>query len=206
MRYGLFGAHRSGKTTLAEASARVLGIDFLPIKTTEVAKRYGYDPVRPMSLKDRVELQHILLHDFMKTTANAPPSFICDRTPLDHAVYLLAELNMRSGDELSENTIAACVNFVEAAVDITAKTFDMIYYLQPLAHYAVDPTKPPENAAYHLHYQMVALGLLMQHSSRISWGNVPTLPLDERVTAVTGIIAQRMATIQQTRRASIHLH
>lgn len=206
MRYGLFGAHRSGKSTLAAAAAKVLGIEYLPIKTTEVAKRFGFNPVLPMTLSQRIDLQAILLDDFIKTVHQATGPFITDRTPLDHAAYLLTEINMRSGDQLDAAALQRCKDIYDAAIEVTSTTFEMVYYLQPLSTYEVDPTKPPENRIYQLHYEMVSLGILMQHSRRFNWASIPAMDLEERTSVFCQSVASRIQSIQESRQSATHLH
>jgi cytidylate kinase len=97
MSFGLSGSHRSGKSTLAQATAKALGIHYLDASTTAIMEGTGFNPVAPgATIGQRLRAQDYLLKEFTKMAMKAPYPFISDRTPLDHAAYMLGELTMHN--------------------------------------------------------------------------------------------------------------
>src|SRR3954465_9433351 len=97
MTFGISGAHRAGKSTLARETAKSLGIHYLDASTTEIMKGTGFYPVGPgSSFEKRLIAQEFLLKEFAKMAMKAPYPFISDRTPLDYIAYTLGELTMHN--------------------------------------------------------------------------------------------------------------
>lgn len=162
MLYGLVGAHRSGKTTLAKRIAEDLGIHLHLTSTTEVAQKYGFDPVAPMSLKDRIRMQLILLTEHCGQLDKLPRPLIVDRTPLDYMAYMLAEVGMVSHMTASPEILLLIDKFITACLNATRQHYDCLYYLDPLEEYVMEPGKPAENPAYQRHIALLIQGALYQ--------------------------------------------
>jgi len=56
------------------------------------------------------------------------PSFICDRTPLDMAAYLLADID---NGELDKHTQSEVMDYLQNCFNVTIKYFDKIVLIPP---------------------------------------------------------------------------
>lgn len=189
--YGLSGAHRSGKSTLAKAVAEKMQIHYFACSTTEIARAAGFDPVAPMSFMERVACQMAILHGYTKQLREAPRPAITDRTPLDMAAYMLAETTMLS----DPNAGGAITKYVYDCCRLTAEQFDVVFLVNRLPGYTVEPGKPPANFAYQWKHELLLRGILS--SANLESAVVATPDLDERVNLVTTVIGQRLEAIKE---------
>jgi hypothetical protein len=194
--YGLCGAHRSGKTTVAKAIAEQMGIEFLD-SSFNVAREFGYDPVAPMPLRKRVEMQALVFEHHMHQLDKAPRPLITDRTPVDFFAYLMAEFHMTSDRHAEADVLEAAALLAEHCLAFTPKTYDMVFFMEPLAVYEVDTTKatPPENKAFQLHIDALMRGGLSRIHDDLNYAFVKAGPLQERVDCVIEQIVERMNEI-----------
>ncbi|TDW20497.1 AAA domain-containing protein [Rhizobium azibense] len=200
MLYGVCGTHRSGKTTVAKALAEQLGIEFLD-SSFDVAKKFGYNPVGRMSLKDRMAMQILVLEDHIEKLKAAPRPLVTDRTPLDYFAYTLAQFGMTSHEQADELTLRAAHAFAEKCLEETKTYYDMVFIMDPLKVYAVDPTKatPTANPAFQLHIHALIHGAVSQIHSHINYAMVPFMPVQERVDFIAQNIVERMNEIDDLR-------
>ena len=206
MLYALSGSHRCGKSTLAKGLAESCGLTYVPIKTTEVALKHGYNPVAPMTLETRIGLQVILLDEYMSTIAGCPRPAIVDRSPLDHLAYLLAEIHMQSHNEVPHLMIEKLMKLIEATTSTLSHHIDMVIYLHPLPTYEVDPTKPAPNRLYQYHYASVLRGMIAVEGHKFNWADVPMADHAQRLEFCSSMIGQRIAQIEHLKAHSPHLH
>lgn len=206
MLYGLSGAHRAGKSTLAASVAKGLGIKYEPIRTTEVAKRAGFNPVGAMTLTQRLDLQRFLFDDMVKQARAVKEPTIFDRTFLDHAVYLLCEFHMTSHEDTFPRVLEQVNSFVDQCVEATVNHMDFIYYVDRLSVYVEEPGKPAPNPAYQRHYALTMLGLLTENNKRLNWGHVPAMAIEERTRQLGAVIAGRMQAVNNMRASARYIH
>lgn len=159
MVFALAGAHRTGKSTTAAAAAKRLNIPYVPFSTGPLLAQMGIDPVRPMDPHQRLEVQERTLELLSKHLDQMPRPGITDRTPLDLAAYMMAEVGMHTGDADFGNRV---MNYVQRCVDLTIKVVDAIYLLRPLPVYEVAEGKPPPNVAYQNHVQLLIESLAVR--------------------------------------------
>ena len=154
--FGLSGAHRTGKTTLAQDVAVKLGIHFHNASVSKILKeRCGIDPVLITDLGERIKAQGVLLDVYLEQLALAPRPAITDRTPLDMAMYMMGECGMHSDPELGEQVW----KYAERCVFATEKHFDSVFIVAPLPHYVAEEGKPANNRGYQWHLQFLLRGL-----------------------------------------------
>ena len=183
--FGLVGAHRSGKTTLAKAVAEGMNIPFVESSVSARLRAEGMDPVAPMTPLERIVLQERLLDLYLETIVAAPRPAITDRTPLDMAAYTLAEFGMHTGGLLGGNAQEIghrVTTYVSRCLSETHKHFGMVFLVPPLPHYEEAEGKPPVDVGYQTHIHMLCLGLithLNQAGHTIAFLN--TQDLGERV-------------------------
>jgi nicotinamide riboside kinase len=198
MIFGLTGAHRTGKTTLAHALSQRLGIPFHQNSVTEVLSRYGVDPVAKQSLEDRINIQYILLNNHVEEIQKLPRPVLVDRTPVDYLAYLLAEMTMHNTNPEQYELIE---RFRVSAMKIIAMNYDMLMIIEPLPKYESDPTKPPPNRAYQWEIQYLIRGIVYSQAELGHIGSylINTNDLDARVSHCSALITQRLDFYKQYR-------
>lgn len=204
MLYGLVGTHRSGKTTLARQISEDLGIDFYEVSTSEVAREAGFDPVAPMSLRERVSLQAALLERMVNDLNALPRPLITDRTPIDQFGYLMAEFHMTSHLHTEPDVLEAANVLAAECLEATRLCFDMIFMLSPLQLYVVDNTKatPAPNPAFQTHHDALLRGAISRLHGDVNYAIVPQMDFEQRREAVTTHIVERMNEIDEDRHAA----
>lgn len=164
--FGIAGAHRSGKTTLALALSESLGIKFLCTNASGVAKDLGVNLIDSLGLSDRLSVQEALLDRHVLDLRKQKNLFITDRTPIDMASYMMCEVRMADlngveNDGLDQRIAA----YVERCVDVTKKYYGGVMCIEPLDTYEVLPNKPWSSIVYQAHIQSCIFGLLMRTSN-----------------------------------------
>lgn len=110
MRIGIVGAHRVGKTTLAENLSKTLDIPFVKTNVSKIFERFGVDPSRPIPFKERLNIQNEILADWEKRVFGLT-HFIVDRTPVDFAGYLMLEYNTSTAVNTNEMTLLQALRY-----------------------------------------------------------------------------------------------
>jgi hypothetical protein len=201
MLYGICGAHRSGKTTLAKAVADQLGIDFLDASVSSATKG-RFDPVAPMTLRERLEMQVDVFERHLELILQAGRPAIVDRTPLDFYAYLLAEFHMTSDRFAEQDVLEAAAFLAEQYLEAVKINYDMIFFAEILPVYEVDTSKatPPENRAFQLHIDALMRGGLSHIHDDMNYAFVPAMALEPRVQQVADLIEERMNDIDDMRK------
>lgn len=202
--FGFAGAHRSGKTTLARAVAEKLGILFHETSTTQVCKELGLDPVRPgMSFPDRMNVQTAILSHHLDLLRTLPRPCIVDRTPIDMAAYLLAEVAMHTdlaggGDREAfdrfDNLAARTLNI---ALEAMNRHYGLVIIVAPLPTYVAEEGKPPVNLTYQLHIDALIRGLEQRIETPAV--KVKGMPLQPRVDVCVAHIQSYLKQAVETR-------
>jgi predicted ATPase len=126
---GLCGAHGTGKTTLANALSHSLGIPYVPIDASSVFLDHKFHPSDKLDIRTRLFFQQKILAKAEDIWFEVDePSFICDRTPLDMAAYLLADIG---NGELNEHTQSEIMDYLQDCFNVTARYFGKIVLIPP---------------------------------------------------------------------------
>ena len=97
MTLGLCGAHRVGKSTLAETFCADTGMLFLRTSVSSVFMHLGLDPAQDYPFSMRLSIQKAVLANLVETYRSAGTrAFVTDRTPLDLIAYLLADVQRQN--------------------------------------------------------------------------------------------------------------
>lgn len=205
MIYGIGGASGTGKSTLAADCAEYLDLAFMQTSITAMSKRAGFDPVAPLTLADRIALQEGLLVQFQELLRGLRGPAILDRTPLDLAMYMMAELTMHSHREVNPQMLEQAYAYVGKCLDLTERYLDHVFVTTPLESYEATNTRPPENPAYQLHCHILMLGLTADlNSEQCSILNITDH--SDRVDYVAEVVSGRLDSIEALRRHSAHIH
>lgn len=163
MSIGLTGAQRTGKTTLAQAFAKEQEILFVQTPTSDIFARLGKDPKIEYPIEERLAIQEAILLAFEKLYAKAGENstvWISDRTPLDLAGYMLADVQRST---LAGNPeVAMMVNsYVQRCIEATNRWFATVILVQPGIALVEEVGKAPACPAFIEHFNTLQLGLLV---------------------------------------------
>jgi nicotinamide riboside kinase len=156
MRIALCGAHRTGKSTIAQSLQRRLGLPYIASSVSSVAKDMGVNLKSSLDMTQRIAFQQRVLEK-MDSAYGSTNSFVTDRSPLDAAAYLLADATSVAGSHAERAMIA---RYVENALRMTERLFDVLILVQPGIPYIDEPGKPPKNEAYQEHIHFLIAGMV----------------------------------------------
>jgi predicted ATPase len=185
VRLALLGAHNSGKTTLAEKLAEVLGIKCVKTSTSAVFAARGLDPASTLDFGTRLSIQGDVLDSACAQWRGAASSggYVSDRSSLDMAGYLLGDIQNETPapGRAAQEYLARCYEAVR-------EHFDHVVLVPPGVKLAVRPGKAAPSEAYieHLHYTMLGLLSDQERLGRMRTSVMPRtcLALEERIRFV----------------------
>jgi len=191
---GLTGANGTGKSTLAKAFAQAHGVPFMATSASDVFRCMGLDPKAEYPMEMRLVIQEMILGAFELQYAAAEKLsrfWIADRTPIDLASYLLADVQ-RSG--LLENPKQAEMvnNYVRRCFDVASRHFSIIILVQPgIEVPLLREGKAPSCPAYMEHLNALQLGLLCDDRNMTRRFSIPrrVTALEDRLSAVNNVVA-----------------
>jgi len=151
---GLCGAHRTGKTTLANEIATRFKIPFVRTTTSQVFQELGLDPAETMDFQTRLFVQNHVLDAAEKVWQNSSMPFISDRTPIDMIAYTLGDIQGKTEVDFTQlNT------YIDRCFDSTNQFFPNLAIIQPGIPLVYAEGKAALNAAYIEHINVLVLGL-----------------------------------------------
>lgn len=130
VRLGLYGAHRSGKTTLARHISEELGVPFVETTSAKVFERYGLTPNSHIDIRHRLAIQCDILREAVDLWAAQPDGFVTDRTPIDMAAYMLAEVTGEVSGTLDMDFVKAYEKYV-SHLHQASKLFECVVHCTP---------------------------------------------------------------------------
>lgn len=188
MRIGFTGAHRTGKSTLARAVGKTFKIPFLTSAASRVAADYGFNMATDNRLTTGgMAMQESQLRTMIEQLEAAGDSYVCDRTPVDAAAYLLADATASAGNPEYQERV---VEYVENAMRLTAKYFDLVILVPPAITFEPMDGKPPMNVAYQEHHHMLVRGMLTDPEIDINSYSIErdNIDRDNRIAAVLDVL------------------
>lgn len=198
MRIGFTGAHRAGKTTLANIVAKEYGLTQVHSPAGQIVKDFGFDMGRDNRLNFSrpdehgndmcgVDMQLEILDALIRECSKAGPSYVSDRTPIDVAAYLLADATGYAGTAWRHEQAVA---ITEKAIRDTERLFDIVILVPPLPDYLEEAGKPPLNRAYQEHHHMLCRGMLFDEDLDVYWDEIrrDSFSLEERMNLVRSVI------------------
>lgn len=157
MNLAIIGVHRTGKTTLAK-EFESKGFQYTTFSVSDYFQQEGIDPSVPMDFVDRLRVQYDLLLHFqtqLDNDAKTHQARVYDRSPLDLAAYLLADISMATA-----NADDALAMYLENAINLHTRHFTHVALIQPALTYVPEPNKGGTSGAYRTLLNYVYLGLL----------------------------------------------
>jgi len=191
MRIGLCGAHRTGKSTLARLFSEVNGVPMIASSVSAIALRYNFDMDHHRRDEPAFrEMQNVIL-DTLEKSFRGQPEFVSDRTPLDAAAYLLADMQASTGSPLFQENV---LRYVDRAVQLTNELFDVVILVPPGISFEAADGKPGANLAYQEHHHLIVRGLTGELSIPNGELARDNLNLDDRLDSVIDF-AERYARV-----------
>lgn len=173
---GLTAAHRSGKTTLAkEFVKKNPQFTFAPTSTSAIMKMHGFDPAKDYPLEERLKIQNIILDELDSLYSQFKKDTIFDRTPLDAAAYMLADVQR---ENVPSHLQAEVAKYVERCIDITNRRFAMILFIPPVIELKEEEGKAPAQPAYVAHISHLIDGLRNDERMRVRSYTMPRANTD----------------------------
>lgn len=167
--YGLIGAHRVGKTTLAKLFAERTGMPYIDVDVRGMIARAGFDPKTQYDIGTRLTIQTLLLDQFETLMEESPPS-ILDRTPIDFLMYMSADILRDFPADLEEPFEV----YRRSCLDAYHKYFTEGCLIQPGIPLTEAATSAPASAAYINHLNWLVKGICKEELIPI----MPRLVLD----------------------------
>lgn len=187
---GFSGAHRVGKTTLAESFAKKHDMTFLKTSATEVFKAAGMDPKGSFSIDTRIAIQESMLQVFDRHYATAASKssiglFVADRTPIDLAAYLLAEVQQNTTAGQEQETVNFATHYVKRCLETADRWFATIIIVQPGIQVVEEDGKARGCPLFMEHLNTLMLGLTADERLRCRNYYLPrrVVSLEARLTA-----------------------
>ena len=151
-----------------------------------------------MSVESRIEMQERCLALHIAKIRALPRPCVTDRTPLDFIGYAMADVSMHAG--LPVDVSRRVWVYVENCLEVTREHYGAIALLTPLPSYEAAEGKPPECLAYQAHIQLLIEGALFRlRKSNVSFGQVRSFDLEERVTQIAGHFADHFIDLEAER-------
>lgn len=149
----------------------------------------GLDPKADYPFEMRLAIQEMLLGVFCqqyKTAAAKGSLFVADRTPIDLASYLLADVQRGTvfGNDVANK---ATLKYIDSCLAAATHHFSVIVLVQPGIQLQEREGKAPQCPSYMEHLNAVQLGLMCDERFHGKAKSIPrhVLDLSERVRLLT---------------------
>ena len=145
-RIGLTGAHRVGKSTLAEVLAKDIKAKYAPVGISAMQAAYGYDSSKQdYPWEERKKIQELLLREFSNQLLGLrvyhvdpvnSPLKITDRTPLDLVGYAMWSFP----DNPTKEDNAWLEKYIQLSIELTNRNYRGVALVQPGISLVSSPT------------------------------------------------------------------
>lgn len=177
MRIGLCGAHRTGKTTLANALAAETGCRFIPGDLSRIFFELGLCPSDTLSPEQRMTVQELML-EHLERRLDGRQNFITDRTPIDMIGYLFADLQQ---SDFQGDIAKRAHAYVKRCYELANKHFDLIVRVAPGIQVVPGALKGSLNETYIMGLHHGITGALFDSGCNFYMLPAHVTKLDERV-------------------------
>lgn len=196
---GLTGSHRVGKTTLGnEFVKHNPNFTFAATSVSAMMKHHGFNPQLNYHFYDRLQIQNIILDELDAFYGRFTKDTIFDRTPLDAAAYLLADIQ-REG--LTPEEHEAATKYLDRAFDITNRRFTLLLFIPSVLPLVDDPAKAPATKGYVEHIQAVIGGLRADQRMKVKYASLSRscIDIESRVAALANTCNKVLQTYASER-------
>lgn len=187
MGVGICGASGTGKTTLAKAVAKTANIKYVASVTRSVYEELGLSVQEDYDLKTRLMIQNAILDKSEQQFISSRGMFITDRTPIDFAAYVLADVRRSNMSEDEEEGVKL---YLERCIRSCNMHFQSIIVCQPGIQFVKEHGRT-HGEMYNEHVNFLMIGIMSDQ--RIMTGkhilNRNVLDLKCRITSVLKIMS-----------------
>jgi hypothetical protein len=155
-----------------------------------------------LDLPDRLSLQEQLLSDYEALLGTLKDHVIIDRTPIDFACYLMAEIHMQAHLNLTDDEIERVCAYMDRCKAMIQENFDFVFHLTPLGFYEQSPDRPALNAAYQYHCDLIMRGMLLETSGRLNHAVVYATDIGRRQDFIHETISSRLNAVERRKRST----
>jgi hypothetical protein len=198
--FGIAGAHRTGKTTLAKEVAALSGIPYHDASISQIARELGVSEVDNLPIAERVKVQEHILKRYLELLDQAPRPCITDRTPLDMIGYMLGEVTMHNTTPEEGELINGYVN---QCLEATKTHFGAIMITRPFDSYKPDPKSPPPNLAYQRLVQFIIEGASDQILRFVPTATLLADDLEARVVFTLRFFQDKLDSYAEARQSAM---
>ena len=187
---------------------------FVETNTSEVFRQLGKDPRAEYDIKERLAIQLCILHACERQYAAARAKsviFIADRTPIDLASYMLADVQRSC--LVGNPAVARAINsYVRQCIDATNQWFSTVVLVQPGIPLVEQVGKAPACPAFIEHISALQMGLLVDEGLKSRHFFIPRrfTSLKDRIdclSSATNGAVEAMVQVQRLREeAGVTIH
>jgi len=159
--FGLSGAHRTGKSTLAKVISEKLHLPYAQLnEASRIFKEMGlvqgidYSPEIVLTVQERI--LEAADKFFQAHIDEHGTSFITDRTPLDMAAYMMVLVGRSN---FTDKELVRVESYLKDCRTVCSSYFSMIMLVQPGIPYVAEEGKPPPNLMYQEHIAALIYGM-----------------------------------------------
>jgi hypothetical protein len=202
---GLVGTSGTGKTTLATEVSERTGIPYISSQVRPVYQLFGLDPAKQIDFDTKIQVQFKIL-DFAEEEYRSMESvFITDRTPVDFAAHMLADVNVEG---LSDAQTTLLLEYLDRCYRIVNLHFQSLILIQPGIPF-VPRAARPSNPAHLEHLNLLMIGMMADPDGKLlpakHFLKKSLLDLQKRVQMVIKIGAFVEGTsVKQRTLATVH--
>ncbi|MDM8568008.1 AAA family ATPase [Thiotrichales bacterium HSG1] len=180
MKIGICGSHRTGKTTLAQAIAKQIGIDFIKTNSNAIFIQQGLHPSQSLDFFTRLKIQKLIVQQASEIWQ--VNNFITDRTPIDFMAYTLADVQGNTEVDFIE-----LETYLNKCFTLTNQVFSKLIIVQPAIPLVYETGKAALNKAYMEHLNVIIQGLCNDERLQCQVTVIPreTTDLQERICIST---------------------
>lgn len=191
MNVGLCGAHRTGKTSLAEAFVKEHeGFVFLKTSASQVFKDLGLIPNVDYPFETRITVQEKILDVFEEAYKSmGEQAFISDRTPIDMIAYTLADVRQET---LNAEESVRLKKYIKRCIDVSNRFFSILIVIQPGIPVRKEEGKASLCPMYIDHVAHLVMGLAVSEEVHSAHFYIPKkmTDIDRRVESVRTAVSR----------------
>lgn len=179
--FGLCGAQRTGKSTLAGAFSEEVGVPALYTSASGVFAEMGLDPKADYPLAQRLDVQRRILDSFEKQYRSvAGGVFVADRTPIDMMAYTIADVQRANVPSELEGVIES---YLKDCIEVSNATFSILMVVQPGIAVVEAEGKAPGSFAYTEHINHLVMGIVVSEAVESAHYYIPRemVELEQRI-------------------------
>lgn len=211
MLIGLTGAQGSGKTTLgSEFAKRNVKYAFAATSVSSIMRSCGMDPAKDYPLMERIQMQEHILAELDAFYGRFNENTVFDRTPLDAAAYMLADVQRENVPPSAQEAIS---RYLAKCFDVTNRRFAMLMFVPAVLQHTERRATPrdgkaPSDPAYVEHISALIGGLVHDQRNKLAHVRLARsiVAIDDRVAHLTAAVQKVLANFQGVAEEMAELH